>query len=168
MTIDSEYKIKYEKDLKTVSFLGSSKKAEMECEYTAKNLGSEDRKLKLSSKMTFTPKPMLPPVAEKKPDAKAPDKPKCCLWCQDFHEFCDVATEVMAKASLQKNLWHTLKFNWNNSCAPKMNFMNMVEYKNILLGINYKFNKEAPKMTDSLEVLLGFKRNNNFMAYLTQ
>lgn len=52
---ESEYKVKYEKDGKMLSFLGAEKKMELEMEYLLKKFENEDY-LKILSKTTFESK----------------------------------------------------------------------------------------------------------------
>ena len=64
-----------------------------------------------------------------------------------------------------------MNFIWEErkKCVPKVRLTNMLNYENFIAGVNYTFNYSAPKMTDSLEGLIGFtpKPNNvDYMAYV--
>ena len=68
-------------------------------------------------------------------------------------------------------LGSSLNFIWEErkKCVPKIRLTNMANYENIIAGLSYTFNRDAPKMTDSLETIIGFtpKANNvDYMAYV--
>lgn len=153
---DYEYKVKYEKNAKMLSFLGSNKKFEIEGEVNPQCAKCKDKNLKIKGKHTFTPKALEAEVKDAEEEKK---------WAL-FKNY-DVAHEIEAKFSCCEKLGNSIKLNCSNKCfVPKVTLTSLLTYKPMLFGLNYVFDHTAQKMTSFIEGLIGIVPQDNFMAYI--
>lgn len=110
--------------------------------------------IKFRSKHTFTPQ-------EEEKDEEA--EKRCWLT-----KFCKIAGDIEAKMCFSKYVTHSLKLIFGeNSCCPKINVSNLIQYKRALFGVNYTFDHTKPKMSENLEVLGGFQsKKKKLLAFV--
>lgn len=161
-----EYKMKYERDKKMFSFLGSKSKAEIETECEPCHWSSNGRVVKFKTKTSCIPKALAPKPAEPVPASGEGKKEAGLSWLRELSEAADWSQDIEAKVSLHKNIWNSVKVTWDKFLIPRAAVTGLIDYKCGLFGMSYKFNNEAAKRTDALEFLLGLKHKECCFGYM--
>jgi hypothetical protein len=67
-----------------------------------------------------------------------------------------------------KELSHTIKPVFKNTCVPTLNFTNLLNVNPFLAGLNCTLDHTSPKLAKTMEFLIGVKPTQDYLAFFRQ